>query len=324
MNSLSDAAQSNRGREIEIMIQTCCAGRTTLIRARQPAAALSRYFDLIVYAENRAPSGTLTQFDLLPGPCAWLVFQLGGLLQWSSPGEAVSPERPRLTVTGSHDRPLAAVGLGTTRDISVRIRPEATAALLGIQGAELRRGDLDLGALWGGEWRSFGERLLQIDDADAAIGIVEAMLLRRILAVTPPREEMRLAVETLSRHAGANAVAMASDRVGMTHRYLDILFRRHLGMSPKRFARLVRFSRCASAILLPGAGAHAQEARLQFFDDSHFIRDFKALAGVTPSQLAKRVARGRAPGEAGVEHAGLGPGADGLSGHFGPLLVMRR
>lgn len=324
MNSLGDAAQSNRGREFDIMIQTCGTERTTLIRARQPAAALNRYFDLIVYAENRAPSGAVTQFDLLPGPCAWLVFQLGGLLQWSSPVEAMSPERPRLTVTGSHDRPLAAVGLGTTRDISVRIRPEATAALLGIQGAELRRGDLDLGALWGGEWRSFGERLLQTDDADVAIRIVEAMLLRRILAVTPPREEMRLAVETLSRHAGANAVAMASERVGMTSRYLDILFRRHLGMSPKRFARLVRFSRCASAILRPEQDARGHEARLHFFDDSHYIRDFKALAGITPTQLARRLAQGHAPGGSGIEHAGLGSGADASWGQFGPMLVTRR
>lgn len=66
-----------------------------------------------------------------------------------------------------------------------------------------------------------------------------------------------------------------------SRRQLDRIFREGVGMSPKMYLRILRINRCVK-LLRPGAllTQIAQEAG--YFDQSHFIRDFKAVCGVTP------------------------------------------
>ncbi len=70
---------------------------------------------------------------------------------------------------------------------------------------------------------------------------------------------------------------------------IDGVFRRHVGLGPKQFARVIRMQRLRSqlktahrpdwASLALDAGYHAQ---------SHMIAECRLLAGLTPTQLSGR------------------------------------
>jgi AraC-like DNA-binding protein len=76
-----------------------------------------------------------------------------------------------------------------------------------------------------------------------------------------------------------------------TRRTLQRLFSRYVGVTPKWVIGRHRLHEAADAI-----GAGADVARLAFelgyFDQAHFIKDFKAVVGVTPAEYAKRVQGG--------------------------------
>jgi transcriptional regulator GlxA family with amidase domain len=70
----------------------------------------------------------------------------------------------------------------------------------------------------------------------------------------------------------------------ITERQLERLFKKYIGLSPKFYSRIIRFNHIFQLV---------KEKRISwleithlsgYFDQSHFIRDFKAFTGEEPSQ----------------------------------------
>jgi methylphosphotriester-DNA--protein-cysteine methyltransferase len=78
--------------------------------------------------------------------------------------------------------------------------------------------------------------------------------------------------------------------MGTTPRTLERLFDRHVGMPPKRLARLERFQ---AVLRRAGDGGDLRGLRdaalaAGYFDQAHFLREFRAFAGVSPSTFFGR------------------------------------
>jgi AraC-like DNA-binding protein len=70
---------------------------------------------------------------------------------------------------------------------------------------------------------------------------------------------------------------------GLSHRQFDRLFRTHVGFGPKTFARIVRFQRALALLRTdPGCTLASVGATCGYYDQSHFVREFRAFAGVPP------------------------------------------
>src|SRR5262249_36673949 len=76
----------------------------------------------------------------------------------------------------------------------------------------------------------------------------------------------------------------------MAVRQLERGFRQVLGTSPKSFARTVRFQQAERRLMFdPDAGLTDLAHECGYFDQAHFIKDFKAFTGKTPAQYAERM-----------------------------------
>ena len=76
-------------------------------------------------------------------------------------------------------------------------------------------------------------------------------------------------------------------RHAMSPRTLQRLFRRYVGVSPKWVLQRYRLHEAAERIAEGRDGDWAATAlELGYFDQAHFIRDFKALIGASPAQYA--------------------------------------
>ncbi len=87
-------------------------------------------------------------------------------------------------------------------------------------------------------------------------------------------------------------VPTLSRQVGLCQRQLERLFLERVGLSPKRYAQLERFRGAARAVAeQPPLSLAELAATLGYADQSHMAREFRALAGVSPSQYAEKRAR---------------------------------
>ncbi len=78
------------------------------------------------------------------------------------------------------------------------------------------------------------------------------------------------------------------DETGWSRRHVTARFKRQLGISPKAFARLLRFEHAGSLLtaLPPGKTLADVAIEAGYYDQSHLTRDFAALAGMTPGAYA--------------------------------------
>jgi AraC-like DNA-binding protein len=86
---------------------------------------------------------------------------------------------------------------------------------------------------------------------------------------------------------GELPIPMVSSAAGVSERQLERLFDERVGYGPKVFARVVRLERSVRAL----RGSIASWARLAadcgYSDQAHLVREFRALAGVTPAVFAR-------------------------------------
>ena len=82
--------------------------------------------------------------------------------------------------------------------------------------------------------------------------------------------------------------------VGWSQRHFIARFKHEIGVSPKVFARMLRFGRIVRAIR---AGQIADLADLAvasgYYDQSHLNRDVREFAGTTPGELLASLLPGR-------------------------------
>jgi len=87
-------------------------------------------------------------------------------------------------------------------------------------------------------------------------------------------------------------VAMAAEACGLSTRGLERLFTREVGISPKEVIRRFRLQEAAERLLRdPHTSCSRIALDLGYFDQAHFIRDFKAVAGVPPEVYRQRQRR---------------------------------
>ncbi len=84
-------------------------------------------------------------------------------------------------------------------------------------------------------------------------------------------------------------ISALAKKVGVTHKHLDALFHRSVGISPRQLRRVLRFHRVVSAIEHgPPRPWAALAADGGFADQPHLIREFRAFAGCTPAEFLRR------------------------------------
>jgi AraC-like DNA-binding protein len=169
---------------------------------------------------------------------------------------------------------------------AIRIKPEWVAPVLGIHPLDVENSVIDLAAAC----PALSERLL--DEASTtrslreALGVVTRVIVRNRKSRTVPSTAAATALDLVRRSRGRLPCERLADMMGFSVRHV----RRHVhdstGVSPKAYARVVRF---VSSILIADAAPSPVwadiAARAGYADQSHFIRDTIALTGRTPTDL---------------------------------------
>ena len=135
------------------------------------------------------------------------------------------------------------------------------------------------------EVRRLEARLRRAASLSERIGCLEAFLLDKLLnhAVDP---RLSRALQLVYEAEGDLAVSRLAGEVRVSLRTLVRLFETWVGLSPKRFVRVVRFQSALRALERPASGADLA-ARLGYSDQAHFIRDVRELFGATPSEVLR-------------------------------------
>lgn len=190
-------------------------------------------------------------------------------------------------VAGPADRYADTLASGHARGVQVDLTWYGARRLLGLPLDELARRHVAVEDLWGRDGRHLLDRLAGTEDSGDRLDVVELFLRDRLERrdVVPP--VVAGAAELLHRHRGRLSVADLADRLGYGRQYVHRQVTRHLGLPPRTLARLTRFDAVAAAVRggrVAELGWAGLAAAGGYADQPHLHREFRALAGLTPTQ----------------------------------------
>lgn len=227
-----------------------------------------------------------------PHPAVTVILNLG-------PPIAVDGARLATFAAGLHG------GWGTTefaggqRGIELRLTPQGAHRLLRIPPGELAGRVVDLPVL-----TRLAERIGQADDWATRLDLLDAALVKLADDGPEPDPVVRWAWRAMHGQHGDVRIADLVAETGWSRRHFASRFRTEVGLAPKVAARVLRFNR-ASHLLARGVPAAAVSAGCGYTDQSHLVREFRALAGVTPGGFVAELDPEQVTFLQDVEPAGL-------------------
>jgi AraC-like DNA-binding protein len=205
---------------------------------------------------------------------------------------------PKAWIAGLDDRPELVETGGRLAEIDLRLTPLGAYRLCGMPLHELRGEVVNLGDVFGHEGRLLASKLEEREDWQRRFDLVEQFLLRRAGQESRPDPLVAEAWTRLQSARGNLRIGTLATQLGASRRHLTTRFREQLGLPPKAVARLLRFEDVRRRLTADPVRWIDIAIDCGYADQSHLNRDFRELAGTTPSDfLARQVSGGGTIGD---------------------------
>ncbi|WIO74634.1 helix-turn-helix transcriptional regulator [Porticoccaceae bacterium LTM1] len=247
-----------------------------------PAAPLLRRFVCHYWLLRRADNGRCQHELLHPENGSGIVFHLGGRL-------VIDGESWQETVvyTGSHTRTLPLEMSGEVQAFGVRFKPGGAAALSGAV-VELKNQYALLSELGCGGVSALHQQLAEASSAQEMVVRVESWLLRHLRSDYELASPVMEALGFMADARGMVGIESVAEQLSLGRRSLERMFRNSLGITPKECTNAYRIGE-ARHLLMSSTESGADIAnQLGYSDQAHFIRQFRQVVGLTPSQYRQR------------------------------------
>lgn len=261
-----------------------------------PEPPIGEHIDLILHYRSYRPEHSIER--VVPDGTITLILELDGHERTVYDNETLQPvEKFRgAWVSGAQEAFLSISAVDQSRMLAVRFRPGGAAAFLGGSVDELTGRVIDARELFGETVRALRTRIVEADDPQESIRGALAWLADRFVAADGPPAPIRDVVERISAEPKffSKRLADVAASAGYSHKHLISLFRRYVGLTPKRFQRIMRFSEILPHVVNKESVSWAQvSAECGYYDQSHFIREFKRFCGYNPQQFLDSSEHGR-------------------------------
>lgn len=131
-------------------------------------------------------------------------------------------------------------------------------------------------------------RLQDAENLTSTIQHLETYLIKKIQSNPQFNPILHLSVSKIFFEKGQTEMDTLTQSIKISSRYLEKLFKEQIGISPNRYARLIKIKK-ASMLLAEERPDNLTSFALEngFYDAAHFSRDFRKLAGFSPTEFIK-------------------------------------
>lgn len=257
-----------------------------------PSGPLSPYVKYYWTLEDSNPGN---RERIFPDGCMELIFHYGDLFKKYS-NFTDARNQPRSFIHGQLKSFIEVKSTGKIGIFSVRFKPDGLSAFLRMGVDELAENVVSVHDLWGPAGRTLEAKMVEAPSSLERIKIIEEFLISHLQARRD--QAIRYCVQAIMSAGHSQSIEMLSKEVNLGRRQLERKFISTVGLNPKFLTRIVRFQNTLQCIernpMDPLTGIAYSGG---FFDQSHFIRDFKEFTGLSPKQyftakleLAKQLA----------------------------------
>ncbi|WP_407556926.1 DUF6597 domain-containing transcriptional factor [Winogradskyella sp. 4-2091] len=190
---------------------------------------------------------------------------------------------PRCFLIGQLTKPYVVEPLGTTGSFVVRFQPNGFLPFANIAIKEIQNTAVPLHQLFGNDGDKIGEQILNANSTSQRITLIETFLLERLTEKNVIDSIVNATIDTIIEANGQFSVNELSEKNNINRRQLTRKFSSTIGLSPKQLSKTIRIQNALKSLLNNEVTSLTDLAyKNEYFDQAHFIKDFKEFTGLTP------------------------------------------
>ncbi|HLP89597.1 MAG TPA: helix-turn-helix domain-containing protein [Nostocaceae cyanobacterium] len=220
---------------------------------------------------------------ILPDGYTELILNYGTSYSWHDQERQVEREIKTVHIVGERDFSVMVDLNAGLNQVGVKIKPMGLFILLHqplnlLANQILKPDELSISVL-----SELYEQIYEADSDQSRIELLNKFFLQRLLTADLPDFIITKALQTILQQQGNIRIDALVDKFDVHYKTLERKFKTYVGLSPKTFARIVRFKNTYKKF---HALAHDDSSfflDLGYYDQNHFIKDFKYFLHTTPS-----------------------------------------
>lgn len=223
---------------------------------------------------------------IIPDGCIEMTFNFGdGIKKFVSESEFVI--HPPAMVMGQRTQSFFIEPTGNVDSFAVCFYPYGFTHFVNASLKDLVDKEVTLDSLFNPEESARLEQKMKLaSNTQERIKIIESFLLGILNKESTKEHLVASTVQALIETNGKVAINSLANNSSANRRQLERNFRKQIGISPKLLGKVIRMNSALNLLLNKQDETLTQIAyESNYFDQAHFIRDFKALVGITPKEF---------------------------------------
>jgi AraC-like DNA-binding protein len=232
-----------------------------------------------------AKENTPLKNTIVPDGTMKLIFHYGDTYR-HHPYNRESIILPKCFLIGQLTKPYVVEPIGITGSFVVRFHPNGFLPFSTIPIKEMENTAVPLDKLFGKDGEEIGENILNANSTFERIDLIETFLLKRLTDKQTIDNVVKSTVETILNANGQFSVYKHSLQNNINRRQLTRKFSTTIGLSPKQLSKTIRIQATLKKLLTNKVTSLTDLAyENEYFDQAHFIKDFKEFTGLTPKEF---------------------------------------
>lgn len=224
---------------------------------------------------------------IFPDGCMELIFHRTSSYSRLEDNKAI--KQPATFIMGQATKALFFLPTPFTSIVSVRFQPFGLAAFTQLPPDEFTNTEVTLEHLWGKKALELEEKVNTLS-TDKAIAVLQHFFFELLCQNKLPHtfEAISAISGIMKKNGGENTINYWAEQANLSERQFNRNFKTLIGISPKDYLKIVRFNKVLEIFNNSDPytfGALAQQCG--YYDQAHFIKDFKEYTGTTPKGFAK-------------------------------------
>jgi AraC-like DNA-binding protein len=263
-----------------------------ILEVHTPAFPLDLFVNGFIYYDGLDPVHRMDRF--LPDGNTEIIIDLTDKPQYIYDNETLEEIQAcrQAWISGVRTRPITIPSGRGARMLIVAFKKGKAYPFYPLPMSEITDVVVDADLIFGQDIRDLREQLLSTSSIDQMFSLAEKFLLRRAGGSLPSDVSARCveyAVSSIMRVPGRLSLRQLNDQIGYSQKHFISLFRNKVGVPPKQYMKILRFQKAISEIEWVSS-FHWSEIAVHngFYDQAHFINEFRNFSGFTPGEYLKR------------------------------------
>ena len=172
--------------------------------------------------------------------------------------------------------------------IAVSFYPYAARNFFNFPLSEIENLSIHSEEIFKNEIRSIEEQICSLNTIHERIDIIEQFLIKKLVPLAGYNYMLiKNSISLIIKNKGQINATALSDRLNVTTKSLERKFSAYVGITPKQFIKIIRFREVVQELTQHTNNHFITKFAYDcgFFDQSHFIRNFKSFSGYTPKEF---------------------------------------